>query len=130
MAFPRRLIREGVRQFIVSEVKFHLVLIDALLNTLLILVTIWFITNNLFGNIMYAALYYAFAILTTYADILNTPYTRYIGYAASVALLLVVGVFVFYKFPVLGGVLIILAAFVAFMIVREELRGKGRGWSN
>lgn len=105
----------------------HLVLIDALLNTLLILVTIWLITNNMLGNIMYATLYYAFAILTTYADILNPPYTRYIGYAASVALLLVVGVLAFYEPPVLGGVLITLAAFVAFMIVREESRTKERG---
>ena len=110
-----------------SEVKFHLVLIGALLNTLLILVTIWFITNNLFGNIMYAALYYAFAILTTYADTLNPPYTRYIGYAASVALLLVVGILAFYELPVLGGVLIILAAFVAFIIVREESMTRRRG---
>ena len=105
-------------------VKLHLVLINALLNALLVLLTVWFITNNLFGNIMYAALYYVFAILTAYADILNPPYTRYIGYTASVAVLLVVGVFAFHELPILGILLILLAAFVAFMIVREESRAK------
>ena len=107
-------------------VRLHLVLINALLNALLILATIWLITNNMLGNIMYDALYYAFTILTAYTDTLNPPYTRYIGYTTSVALLLVAGVFAFHELPILGILLIFLAAFVAFMIARKESRAKRR----